>query len=90
LAQQGLSRRVALTLPDPLSAARMVVGSDMALTAGRRVLAHVADRSPVRILPVPFLSHGVKVGLSWPVRLSREAAHVWLRGRLQTLFQDRH
>jgi DNA-binding transcriptional LysR family regulator len=79
LAQRGLTRRVALTIPHFYSALGIVARSDLVLTAPS-ALAQLASNDPSLIAlpaPVPLPSHGVH--LVWHERYANDRGHAWLR-----------
>jgi DNA-binding transcriptional LysR family regulator len=76
LAQQGLSRRVALRVPSFVSALEIVRRSDLVLTAPtalRRLAPDLAMVAPPLVLP----EHSVDI--VWHERFAHDLGHRWLR-----------
>ena len=86
LAARGMSRRVVLRLPSTLALPALVAGSDCCATVPRRLAESLSASGALAILPVPFEAHGVSLTLVWHDRSERDAAHVWLRTALVSLF----
>jgi DNA-binding transcriptional LysR family regulator len=78
LAERGLSRRVALRVPY-LSAARILVQSDMVATLSRRIAEAFVRTSALHIRKPPYGSPMVKTRLLWHRRLDNNPAQRWLR-----------
>lgn len=86
LAARGTSRRVVLRVPSTLALPALVAGSDCCATVPRRLAASLAAAVPLAILPLPFEAPRVSLTLVWHDRSERDAAHVWLRTALVSLF----
>lgn len=81
----GVERRVALVLPHFAAAPGVVLASDLAVTAPRRLLKACAGMGVVGVaLPVPVPS--IDLALYWHERLHDDTAHRWLRELFVTLF----
>jgi DNA-binding transcriptional LysR family regulator len=82
LAERGLERRIALTVPHFLSAPLIVARTNMVLSLPRHIAEGFAELVPLRILPVPFeLPAYDLVMIHHPVR-EKEPAHLWLREQI--------
>jgi DNA-binding transcriptional LysR family regulator len=79
LAQQGLSRRVALRIPHFFSALSIVEKSDLILTAPTALRLLLPPRSKVVALPAPLRLPGHAIALLWHERFASEPGHAWLR-----------
>lgn len=80
LAQHGLTRRIALRVPNFYSALAIVGKSDLVLTAPT-ALAGLAPRDVAIVaLPPPLPLPGHSVDLVWHERFSGDPGHQWLRG----------
>ena len=79
LAQQGLSRRVAVRLPHFLAAPMLVVESDMVLSLPRRLAHRIAKSIPVEVLELPLKLESFSPSMIWHERQHDDPAHMWLR-----------
>jgi DNA-binding transcriptional LysR family regulator len=78
LAEGGLVRRIALRAPY-LSAAPIIVQSDMVATLSRRIAQEFVRNHPLQICEPPYDSPSVRTAMLWHRRLDRHPAHRWLR-----------
>ncbi|WP_170319675.1 LysR family transcriptional regulator [Polyangium spumosum] len=80
LAEQGLSRTVAVSLPHFWLAADFILGTDLVLTVPRRLCAALTARSPgLKHVPLPLCVQGFTATLLWHERRHHDPAHRWLR-----------
>ncbi|HSK38661.1 MAG TPA: LysR substrate-binding domain-containing protein, partial [Arenibaculum sp.] len=79
LAERGLRRRVAVTVPHFGAAPLIVADSDMIATVPSRIAAWAAARMRLRVLPPPIPSLAHQFVQVWHCRQSRNASHQWLR-----------
>jgi DNA-binding transcriptional LysR family regulator len=85
LATAGIERRLALVLPHFAAAPAVVLASDLAATAPRRLLDAMPGSGLVG-LPMPLPMPTIELGLYWHERAQDDAAHRWLRGAFVRLF----
>jgi len=78
LTERGLARRVALRAPF-ISAASILVQSDMVATLRRRVAQEFVRHHPLVISQPPFESPHLRTVMLWHRRLDRQPAQRWLR-----------
>jgi len=78
LAEHGLARRIALRAPY-LSAAAILVQSDLVVTLSRRIAQEFVRNHPLVICKPPYDSPLVRTVMLWHRRLDRHPAHRWLR-----------
>ena len=78
LAEHGLARRVALRAPY-ISAAPILVQSDLVVILSRRIAEDVVRNHPLQLRKLPFDSVPVRTTMLWHRRLDRHPAHRWLR-----------
>jgi DNA-binding transcriptional LysR family regulator len=78
LARRKLKRRIALRAPF-LSAVRILVASDMVSVLPRRIAEELARYRPLVIRRLPSASPMIETAMSWPRRLDKHPAHLWLR-----------
>ena len=79
LAERGLARRIALRAPY-LSAAPILVQSDLVATLSQRIAQEFVRHHPLQLCKPPFASPTVMTTMLWHRRLDRHPAHRWLRG----------
>jgi DNA-binding transcriptional LysR family regulator len=78
LAEHGCVRRVALRAPY-LSAAAILVQSDLVATLSRRIAQEFVRNHPLQLRQPPYDSPRVQTIMLWHRRLDRHPAHRWLR-----------
>jgi DNA-binding transcriptional LysR family regulator len=78
LADRGLSRRITLRAPF-LSAATILVQSDLVATLSRRVAQEFVRNHALQLRDPPLDSPLVQTVMVWHRRLDRHPAHRWLR-----------
>ena len=83
LADLGLRRRVALSVPFFVPAVAAVAGSDLVLTLPRKLAKAVAAMANVRSVEPPPEIKSFQYFMVWHPRLTAEPAQVWFREQLQ-------
>jgi DNA-binding transcriptional LysR family regulator len=78
LAGRGLARRIALRAPY-LSAAAILVQSDLVATLSQRIARELVRNHPLQFCKPPYDSPRVVTTMLWHRRLDRHPAHRWLR-----------
>jgi len=79
LAQQGLARRVALSVPHFLFMMSVLAGTDMVAMLPERL----ARGAPgLRVVEAPLEVPGYEMAMLWHERRHRDQAHRWLRERI--------
>jgi DNA-binding transcriptional LysR family regulator len=78
LGEHKLERRIALRAPY-LSAASILVQSDLVATLSRRIAGAFVRNHPLQICKPPYASPNVRTFMLWHRRLDRHPAHRWLR-----------
>lgn len=78
LAAAGFARRIALRAPY-LSAAPILVQSDLVATLSRRIAQEFVRNHPLQVREPPYDSPRVQTAMLWHRRLDRHPAHRWLR-----------
>jgi DNA-binding transcriptional LysR family regulator len=78
LADSGLARRIALRAPY-LSAAPILVQSDLVATLSRRIAQEFVRNHPLQLREPPYESPRVRTAMLWHRRLDSHPAHRWLR-----------
>ena len=75
---RGLVRRIALRAPY-LSAAPILVQSDLVATLSHRIAHEFVRNHPLQLHKPPYDSPRVQTAMVWHRRLDRHPAHRWLR-----------
>jgi DNA-binding transcriptional LysR family regulator len=78
LVKRKLKRRVALRAPF-LSAAQVLMGSDMVSVVPRRIAQELVRHRPLVVRPLGLASPVIDMAMIWPRRLDSQPAHQWLR-----------
>jgi DNA-binding transcriptional LysR family regulator len=84
LAERKLVRRIALRAPY-LSAAPILVQSDLVATLSRRIAQEFVRNHPLLIHKPPYNSPRVRTVMLWHRRFDRHPAHRWLRDIIQSV-----
>jgi DNA-binding transcriptional LysR family regulator len=82
LERHGLTRRIALRVPNFYSALAIVGRSDLVLTAPTALARLASADAAIVALPPPLPLPGHCVDLVWHERFSEDRGHCWLRGLL--------
>jgi len=82
LAARGLARRVAVRIHSFAPAPAIVAGSDLVLTAPRRLLEPLAAPFGLRLLPPPVELASFAVFAAWHPRVHDDPAHAWFRAQV--------
>jgi DNA-binding transcriptional LysR family regulator len=89
LAEHGLARRIALRAPY-LSAAPILVQSDMVATLSRRIAEDFVRNHPLQLRQPPDDSPSVRTVMLWHRRLNHHPAHRWLRDVILSVTKRAH
>jgi DNA-binding transcriptional LysR family regulator len=79
LAQHGLTRRIALSVPHFMVAPHVIASSDLVLTAPERLLAPFVRSLKLRVLRTPLRLPEYALSQVWATRSDHDEAHRWLR-----------
>jgi DNA-binding transcriptional LysR family regulator len=82
LAKLGLARRVAIVLPDFLTALRLVADTELILTLPER-LVDVVGGGGLRRLPPPLELPSLHLGLAWHERVGQDPGIGWIRAQIR-------
>lgn len=82
LAEQGRTRRVAVTAPSFLLAPYIVAETALLLSAGERLLHSFVGSLPVQVVALPFAFPAFDVHLLWHARIHDEPTCAWFRNQL--------
>ncbi len=89
LAKHGLSRRVALALPNFAIVPHVIATTDLVCTLPVRVAKSYAALLPLHVTEPPLDVPAFTISMAWHERLARDPGHAWLRERLVELFGRR-
>jgi len=85
LAQHGLERRIAMSVPHFLVAPAVVAKSDMVLTTVERIALKYAGVYGLKVVAPPIELPEFSTALVWHERTHQGAAYRWLRGLFATV-----
>lgn len=88
LARQGITRRIALRIPNFLGAPFVVEHTDLLLTVPTRLGEMLAGRGHFRTYPVPFPLPDYAVKQHWHERQHNDPGNRWLRGVHRDLLSE--
>jgi len=88
LAEEGLTRRVGLTVNQFLLAPRIIAESNMVAILVERAVALSGAAERLHVAPVPLPLPSVRIQMLWHRRTARDPAHTWLRTRVAELFRE--
>ena len=80
LAQEGLTRQLAVLAPHFASVPFIVAESDLIATVPRRLAMRFSKALKLQVLPVPFTLPLFRLAMLWHERVDSDPAHGWLRG----------
>jgi len=83
LAQLGVKRLVALSMPFFVPAIFAIARTDLILTVPRKLAATTAAVAGVRMIEAPREIGAFPYFMTWHARVAREPAHVWFRQLLR-------
>jgi DNA-binding transcriptional LysR family regulator len=83
LEYHGLERRVALVVPNFLSAPFTVATTDLLLSLPRRIAEACKAFAAVKILPVPFDLPAYELVMAWHPVKEKDPGHAWLRAQIR-------
>ena len=87
LAQLGVKRPVALSMPFFVPAVFAIAHTDLILTVPRKLAATTAAVAGVRMIEAPREIEAFPYFMTWHSRVASEAAHVWFRQLLRAAAQ---
>lgn len=85
----GKQRRIALSVPHFMVAPHAIAESDLVLTIAARIARGLEKSFALRTLPVPLELPPFTISQYWHERQREDPAHLWLRGALHQLCQER-
>ena len=89
LAERGLRRHIAMTVPHFLVAPFIVASSDLVLTAPERLLDEFGERLQLRRIQLPFKVPGYTLSQVWSARTRDDEAQRWLRAGVARAFSTK-
>ncbi|HSM82415.1 MAG TPA: LysR family transcriptional regulator [Nodosilinea sp.] len=88
LAQQGLQRRIALTVPYWFALPTAIATSDLLAAIPSCLERHFLTYYPVEVFEIPLELPSWSVAMAWSQLNDREPASLWLRQIMQTVCQE--
>ena len=85
LAELGLRRRVALSVPFFVPATLAILDTDLIVTIPRRLAQSIQAMRRLSIVRPPAAIRGFQYLMVWHPRLTPEPAHAWFRDQLRTV-----
>jgi DNA-binding transcriptional LysR family regulator len=79
LAEQGLTRRIGVSVPDSYSAVSVVARSDMVTLIPRRLALLSTQRGGLKLLEPPYQSPTVNISVIWLKERLADPAVAWMR-----------
>ncbi|MCG8296348.1 LysR family transcriptional regulator [Pseudomonas entomophila] len=79
LAEQGLARKVVLSVPHFMLLASVLAGSDLVAMVPERL---VAGDTRLKVVEAPLAVAGFEMLMLWPERVHRDPGHRWLREQI--------
>jgi DNA-binding transcriptional LysR family regulator len=89
LAERGLSRTIALTVPGTLAALSIVHDSDMAALVPRRHALVAARANRLRLFETPYPSQPIEIKCIWHREFGVQPTLIWFRQLLKEVASDR-
>jgi DNA-binding transcriptional LysR family regulator len=86
--RQGITRRIAIQIPNYLGAAFLVEHTDHLMTIPKRLGDVLQARGAFRFFPVPFMLPTYAVKQYWHARYHNDAGSRWLRGLISELLSE--
>ena len=88
LEQQGLQRRIRLTVPNYVALGDVLGHSDLIATVPERFAQRVAGPFALTTRPLPLAVDGSAIHQFWHARLHKDPGHQWLRELVAQCFGD--
>ena len=87
--RQGITRRVALTVPSFLGVALVAERTELLVTIPQRLADVLEGRGRYRVFPVPFELPEFNVKQHWHERYHHDPGNLWLRALISSLLSER-
>lgn len=88
IARQGITRHIALRVPNYLGVAFVIEQTDMLVTIPERLAQVLIGRGRFKIFPVPFNLPDYAVKQHWHERYHHDPGNRWLRGVISDLLAE--
>ena len=88
LQREGVSRRIAMTLPHWGIASSLVANTDLIVTAARRSFDPLPEDSPLQLFAPPFAIDPFAYEMIWHSRRESDAGHNWLRQMIVEMLEE--
>ena len=88
LAQQGLTRRIAMTVNHCYNLAKILADSDLITTIPLPILLNSVESGQLIVRKLPFDIDPAPISMSWHNRNDRDPALLWLRQKIMTVLKS--
>jgi len=88
LAEQGLTRRIALRVPHFLAIPLLIAESDLVVTVPYAVARSFAKMTDLKLLRPPIQVPRADIKQHWHVRFHHDETNKWIRGVMASLFME--
>ncbi len=88
LAEAGITRRIAVSLPRYSAAPALIAGTGLVGTLPARLANYLAGHFPIEVRPLPVELPPVRLCMFWSERTAHDSAHQWLRAAIVTAVED--
>lgn len=82
LAEAGIARRVAVSLPRYSAAPALIASTGLVGTLPARLAHYLASHFPIEVVPLPVELPPVRLCMFWSERTAHDGAHQWLRSAI--------
>jgi DNA-binding transcriptional LysR family regulator len=89
LAEQGIVRRVALTISHYVNVPQLIAKTDLVATIGRPIPRNAEHLFPIAIFPAPFPIAPMQIKQVWHRRFDKSARLIWLRNLVAEMSQNK-
>jgi DNA-binding transcriptional LysR family regulator len=89
LAEQGIVRRVALTISHFVNVPQLIAKTDLVATIGRPIPRNAENFFPIALLPTPFPIALMQIKQVWHRRFDKSPKLIWLRNLVAEMSQNK-
>jgi DNA-binding transcriptional LysR family regulator len=89
LHQQGLSRRIAMTVNHCYNIPKLLINTNMITTIPLPIIIESVDKGDLVVKKLPFEIAPGPISMSWHIRNQRDLEISWLREKILTVLSDR-
>lgn len=88
LAEQGLHRRISVTIPYWFALPMMIAQSNLLTAIPSCLCKHFTEHYPLQAFEIPLKLPSWSVSIAWSKLSDRDAANLWLRQMIQQICQE--